>query len=834
MKKILAILFLLMISILKAEISISAFLVDDGSLTSEKINNQNPAIQVSISDNDTQVDNIRHIFSVDENTAYLWHFNQLLDSSSSFAGNSGNTPPLTLDSEGMLILSAGTIVADSFEKSIYSNGNTEYVLSHETLFQIGITIGTIEFWFKPLPSITTTQYLIYQGNDLSGDDIFTVKLSSETQQLEWITSGGTLTSVKIFGDEANSEWHYLAFLFDESTKEIFINGVLDSSAIHSGSIAGSTNSFRVCGRGAGGNDSFQGYFDELRISTTTKSEPEQVLANYGPVAYAISTDAGTTWREWQYWEYDSAVASNSGIISFPADDLPSSLTQNIIKIMASNTLNEYTTAEYVIKVDTIPPQAVIGLTGGDPTENNQVKIQWTEPNDAPDTQAIVSYKVYYSMDATSEATLKSGVMPNPPATRGIGETITASIADLLPETSYYVSVLTNDGLQDSILETTATVSSGLKPPTAFQGVAKSSVAIQWSWIDNSAVELGYEISNSEGKVIVASTTLTANTTFYLEEEGLAVGREYTRYLKAVSMIVDENDDTQSISSESVESVAETFASYNLDITGDGNYDLAFSPNDNFVSFNDNATFKGYDGLDRIFYAQDTEVFVWFLDVAAVAVTKIVDVDGDGEDDYLYQNHAAAGASGLRYFDVLEGVDRSIGTLAGIVLDQYGNPISGVSVSIAVATSTLKFITDSQGEFASAMPITKGEQTRIITTKLGYSSSDEHRMLYNSEENNVIVLIRDYALNVLKDDIHTYPNPFSKSQGTNIVYNVRNDSSVEILVYDVKGKMVEKLVDENKVKGGYSRTWQGRGLSKGIYYLFYKTADSKLMKKVVIK
>jgi N-acetylneuraminic acid mutarotase len=60
----------------------------------------------------------------------------------------------------------------------------------------------------------------------------------------------------------------------------------------------------------------------------------------------------------------------------------------------------------------------------------------------------------------------------------------------------------------------------------------------------------------------------------------------------------------------------------------------------------------------------------------------------------------------------------------------------------------------------------------------------------------------------------YPNPFNPTTG--IRYQVSGTSEVRLVVYDVLGREVETLVDEKRNAGTYQVTFDGTGLSSGIY------------------
>lgn len=62
----------------------------------------------------------------------------------------------------------------------------------------------------------------------------------------------------------------------------------------------------------------------------------------------------------------------------------------------------------------------------------------------------------------------------------------------------------------------------------------------------------------------------------------------------------------------------------------------------------------------------------------------------------------------------------------------------------------------------------------------------------------------------------YPNPFNPV--TNIKYSVRRQTSnVKLIVYDIRGKLVEELVNQKQNAGTYEVVFSGNSLSSGIYF-----------------
>ena len=78
----------------------------------------------------------------------------------------------------------------------------------------------------------------------------------------------------------------------------------------------------------------------------------------------------------------------------------------------------------------------------------------------------------------------------------------------------------------------------------------------------------------------------------------------------------------------------------------------------------------------------------------------------------------------------------------------------------------------------------------------------------------------------------FPNPVTSN--TNISFNLKANSDVKISVYNIKGQLVETLVDNEMAKEGpHTLTWNSKSLSNGIYFLRLETKETTITKKMVI-
>jgi len=73
-------------------------------------------------------------------------------------------------------------------------------------------------------------------------------------------------------------------------------------------------------------------------------------------------------------------------------------------------------------------------------------------------------------------------------------------------------------------------------------------------------------------------------------------------------------------------------------------------------------------------------------------------------------------------------------------------------------------------------------------------------------------------------LQNYPNPFNSS--TVVTYNVEKESRVSILIYDITGRQIKQLVNEDRHPGEYQIVWDGKNsngmtVSSGVYICVLK-------------
>ena len=89
--------------------------------------------------------------------------------------------------------------------------------------------------------------------------------------------------------------------------------------------------------------------------------------------------------------------------------------------------------------------------------------------------------------------------------------------------------------------------------------------------------------------------------------------------------------------------------------------------------------------------------------------------------------------------------------------------------------------------------------------------------------------------ILPDEFNlsqNYPNPFNAT--TTICFTLPKPSFVTLKVYDLKGRVIETLVNELKVGGMYDIIWNVDDLPGGIYIYRLKTEDYVTTKKLILQ
>jgi hypothetical protein len=80
------------------------------------------------------------------------------------------------------------------------------------------------------------------------------------------------------------------------------------------------------------------------------------------------------------------------------------------------------------------------------------------------------------------------------------------------------------------------------------------------------------------------------------------------------------------------------------------------------------------------------------------------------------------------------------------------------------------------------------------------------------------------------ELKNYPNPFDRS--TTISFKLPKQTRVNLSVYDISGRIVETLIDENRASGSYQAIFTPKKASVGTYFYKLTTDDAVVSGKMM--
>jgi len=97
--------------------------------------------------------------------------------------------------------------------------------------------------------------------------------------------------------------------------------------------------------------------------------------------------------------------------------------------------------------------------------------------------------------------------------------------------------------------------------------------------------------------------------------------------------------------------------------------------------------------------------------------------------------------------------------------------------------------------------------------------------------NAVISAEDVSLPTEFNLCQNYPNPFNPT--TMIKYQLPKDCQVKLAIYNILGRKVAALVDEEQVAGYKTASWDASSFSGGIYFYRLKAGDFVQTRKMVL-
>jgi len=222
------------------------------------------------------------------NVVMLLHFNE---------GN-GSTTTVDSSSYNRTISQYVSTVSSTYHKfGVGSMGGTNGYIAALTSadFDFGSGDFTIESWIYPLATGVMSN-LIGRRTYPSDFTPFTLRRSASNFLTFTASADGATNFISITGTIAipSGAWTHIAVSRIGDVFTIFVNGVVDGTQTASGSLVVNNKSITL-GSDLGGNDPFNGYFDECRI---TKGVGRYSIG-FTPAIAAFSPNVSTTFIDWK-------------------------------------------------------------------------------------------------------------------------------------------------------------------------------------------------------------------------------------------------------------------------------------------------------------------------------------------------------------------------------------------------------------------------------------------------------------------------------------------------------------------------------------------------------
>ena len=158
------------------------------------------------------------------------------------------------------------------------------------------------------------------------------------------------------------------------------------------------------------------------------------------------------------------------------------------------------------------------------------------------------------------------------------------------------------------------------------------------------------------------------------------------------------------------------------------------------------------------------------------------------------------------------------------------------IQLFIYCSALSIIQVVQGQSKSWQLMNKG----LTNSMVNAISIDQDGYIYAGTENgglyksNNIIDAIEKPTKALPDKFfisQNYPNPFNPS--TIINYQIPKSTLVTLKVYDILGREVTTLVNEEKPAGNYEINFNGSRLSSGIYFYRIQVGGYTSIKKMIL-
>jgi hypothetical protein len=164
----------------------------------------------------------------------------------------------------------------------------------------------------------------------------------------------------------------------------------------------------------------------------------------------------------------------------------------------------------------------------------------------------------------------------------------------------------------------------------------------------------------------------------------------------------------------------------------------------------------------------------------------------------------------------------------IIVTVSGQPLNNCPVAVSLDDSLIEVaVTDLAGRAVFTKPLSSGLIYNVSVNKPGFTVSRGYLSgsIATDVDDDPSSLPRQFALN------QNYPNPFNPS--TVISFDLPQRANVSLVIFNLLGQEVARLIDRELPAGDHSITWNADSNAAGLYFYRLLAGDFSETKKMVL-
>jgi len=177
---------------------------------------------------------------------------------------------------------------------------------------------------------------------------------------------------------------------------------------------------------------------------------------------------------------------------------------------------------------------------------------------------------------------------------------------------------------------------------------------------------------------------------------------------------------------------------------------------------------------------------------------------------------------------------------GVYAQSISSPLSGARIYAKIGNNYVSYGTSKTGGGYKIHQLLQGNYT-LICDRFGYRSASRTVQLGSVVLDTVNFYLSLFVpIGIINQNLYTptaykldqnYPNPFNPS--TNIRVDIVKDSKVNLTIYDMLGREVAVLINQQLKPGTYKVDWNASNYPSGIYFYKLVTNDFTQTKKMIL-